>query len=198
MSKSKYVQSPRYSVSTTNYEVIIVGAGPYGLSTAAHLVRHGLEVALFGKPMQFWRENMPKRMLLRSFWWATNLSDPQKQYGLEWYFRETGQQAIDPLPAETLIEYGLYFQKHVVPNVDETFVKTIERKEGQFVMTLADGRVILSSVVVLAPGLGYYIYRPTQYNHLHAELVSHTSEHRTFDRFAGKSLVIIGGGQSAL
>jgi pyruvate/2-oxoglutarate dehydrogenase complex dihydrolipoamide dehydrogenase (E3) component len=198
MSKSKDVQSPRYPVPTANYEVVVVGAGPYGLSTAAHLLRHGLEVAVFGKPMQFWYESMPKRMLLRSYWWATNLSDPQKQYGLEWYFRETGQQAIDPLPAETLIKYGQCFQKHVVPNVDETYVKTIERKEGQFVMTLADGRVILSSVVVLAPGLGYYIYRPTQYNHLHAELVSHTSEHRTFDRFAGKSLVIIGGGQSAL
>lgn len=198
MSESKDFQGQRYPVSTANHQVIVVGAGPYGLSIAAHLLRHGLDVAVFGKPMQFWRENMPKGMLLRSYWWATNLSDPQKQYGLERYFRETGQQAIDPLPAETFIEYGLCFQNHVVPNVDKTYVKTIERREGQFVVTLVDGRLIHSSVVVLAPGLSYYIYRPTQYNHLHAGLVSHTSEHSTFDRFAGKSLIIIGGGQSAL
>ncbi len=195
VNKSKDNQT---SLSTANYEVVVVGAGPYGLSTAAHLLRRGLKVAVFGKPMQFWRESMPKKMLLRSYWWATNLSDPQKQFGLERYFRDTDQQATDPLPAETLIEYGLWFQKQVVSNVDETYVKTIERKEKQFVVTLTDERVIHSSVVVLAPGLAYYTYRPTQYNHLQAELVSHTSEHQTFERFTGKSLVIIGGGQSAL
>ena len=186
------------SMSTAEYAAIVVGAGPYGLSTAAHLLDRGLEVAVYGKPMQLWRENMPEGMLLRSFWWATNLSGPQRQYGLEWYFRKTGRPAIDPLPVETLTEYGLYFQKHVVPNVDETYVKTIEHKEKRFVVSLADGRVISSSVVVLAPGLSYYVYRPAQYNHLHAELVSHTSEHRTFDRFVGKSVIIVGGGQSAL
>src|SRR5690348_9034046 len=116
MSKSKKVESTRYLVDPTNYEVVVIGAGPYGLSTAAHMLKRGLKVAVFGKPMQLWRENMPQGMLLRSFWWATNLSDPQKQYSLERYFQETGQKAIDPLPGETLLKYGLWFQKHVVPN----------------------------------------------------------------------------------
>lgn len=181
-----------------NYDAVVLGAGPYGLSIAAHLLGCGLKVAVFGTPFQLWRENMPKGMLLRSYWWATNLSDPGKQYGLERYFRETGQQAIDPLPVETLIEYGLWFQKRVVPHVDETFVKTIERKEGCFELTLADGRVIQSLVVVMAPGLRYYVYRPVEYSHLPAEAVSHTSDHSSFERFAGKEIVIIGGGQSAL
>jgi FAD-dependent urate hydroxylase len=61
-----------------NYDVV-VGAGPYGLSTAAHLLGYGLKVSVFGTPFQLWRENMPRGMLLRSYWWATNLSDQGKQ-----------------------------------------------------------------------------------------------------------------------
>jgi hypothetical protein len=184
--------------SHVNYDVVILGAGPYGLSTAAHLLGRGLKVAIFGKPFQLWRERMPKGMLLRSYWWATNLSDPYRQYDFEQFFQETGQQGIDPLAAETVIEYGLWFQKRLVPDVDETFVKTIEHKEGYFEVNLADGRVIQSLVVIMAPGLCYYTYRPAEYSHLPAELVSHTSDHYSFERFAGKQIVIIGGGQSAL
>jgi FAD-dependent urate hydroxylase len=198
METSLDVQISERSLSAANYDAVVLGAGPYGLSTAAHLLGYGLKVAVFGKPFQLWRENMPKGMLLRSYWWATNLSDPHKHYGLEQFFQEIGQRAIDPLAAETLIEYGLWFQKRVVPNVDETFVKTIERKEGRFEISLTDGRVIYSPVVVMAPGLRYYTYRPVEYNHLHAESVSHTSDHSSFERFAGKQVVIIGGGQSAL
>jgi 2-polyprenyl-6-methoxyphenol hydroxylase-like FAD-dependent oxidoreductase len=42
-----------------------VGAGPYGLSVAAHLRRHGREFRIFGTPMQSWRANMPVGMYLK-------------------------------------------------------------------------------------------------------------------------------------
>lgn len=198
MSKSMDIQFIQKPVSTASYDVVVVGAGPYGLVMAAHMLDRGLEVAVFGRPLQLWRERMPRGMLLRSYWWATSFSDPNRQYGLERYFRETGQQAIDPLLADTVIDYGLWFQKHMVPNVDETYVKVIIHREGQYEVTLADGRMVQAAVVVMAPGLQYYTYCPPEYNHLHAELVSHSSDHRTFDRFVGKSVVIVGGGQSAL
>lgn len=184
--------------SVTDYDVVVVGAGPYGLSIAAHLLERGIKVAIYGKPLSFWRENMPRDMLLRSYWWASNLSDPHKQYGLAQYFQENGMEAYDPLAAKTFIAYGLWFQKQLIPNIDETFIKTIELKEDKFIIMPTDGRVIRSSAVVMAPGLGYYTYRPPEYNHLGAELVTHTAEHQLFDRFAGKQVTIIGGGQSAL
>src|SRR5437870_11911926 len=38
------------------YDVAVVGAGPYGLSVAAHLLGRGLRVAVFGKTLEMWRE----------------------------------------------------------------------------------------------------------------------------------------------
>lgn len=180
------------------YDVVVLGAGPYGLSVTSHLLKRGLRVAIFGKPLQLWRDNMPTGMLLRSFWWATNLSDPQHQYSLEQYFHLQGQPALYPLPIETFIDYGLWFQRQAVPNVDETYVDRIEREEDHFSLTLADGRLVRSRMMVMAPGLRYYVYRPSEYNRLPAELVSHTSQHGSFQHFAGKRVVVVGGGQSAL
>jgi cation diffusion facilitator CzcD-associated flavoprotein CzcO len=198
MSTSFDVKKQPVSTPATLYDVVVVGAGPYGLSTTAHILKRGLRVRIFGKPLAFWREHMPEHMLLRSYWWATNLSDPQHRYGLERYLQATGQQAIDPLPIETFIDYGLWFQKQAVPNVDETYVESIERVERQFELTLKDGRVVHSRAVVMAPGLRYYTYCPTEYSHLPSEFVSHTADHHTFERFIGKKLVVIGGGQGAL
>lgn len=192
------VQKPQGAVPTTHYDVVVLGAGPYGLSAAAHLQGRGLKVAIFGKPLQLWREYMPPGMLLRSYWWATNISDPYKKYGLEQYFQAVGLHPSDPFSREEFISYGLWFQKHAVPDVDETYVATIERKERQFAVTLVDGRIIRSPAVVMAPGLAYYVYRPAEYDHMPSELVSHSADHATFERFVGKRVVVIGGGQSAL
>jgi FAD-dependent urate hydroxylase len=60
--------------------IVIVGAGPYGLSVAAHLRRHGLPFRIFGSPMQSWRSNMPAGMFLKSEGRASSLSDPAGSY----------------------------------------------------------------------------------------------------------------------
>jgi len=144
------------------HDVVVVGAGPYGLSTAAHLRGQGLNVAIFGKPLGLWRDNMPTGMLLRSYWWATNLSDPSRQYGMAHYFTIHDQEAPDPLSRETFIDYGLWFQKYALPDVDETYVDSIEQTGEQFELRLKDGRIVWSQAVVMAPGLSYYVYCPTE------------------------------------
>jgi len=180
------------------HDVVVVGAGPYGLSVAAHLLARGLDVAVFGKPLELWRNHMPKGMFLRSRWWASHLSTPHKIWSFEHFFQSSHHQACYPVPVETFIDYASWFQQQAVPNVDETYVSTIERRDGQFLLTLMDGRCVHSSTVVMAPGLYYYAYRPEEYAHLPEELISHSFDHGDFRCFQGQRVIVIGGGQSAI
>ncbi len=192
------VERTQESTPAVRYDVIVVGAGPYGLSAAAHLRGQGLKVAIFGKPLELWREHMPKGMLLRSHWWASNLSDPNNNFGFKQFFRVSQYKACYPVPIEAFIDYGQWFQKNAVPDVDETYVTSIEHKGKRFLLTLADGRLIQSSAVVMAAGLYYYSNRPAEYDHLPADLVSHSFEHADFNRYSGKRVIVLGGGQSAV
>lgn len=181
------------------YDVIVVGAGPYGLSTAAHLRGRGLSVAVFGRVMEFWRRHMPSGMLLRSHWWASNLSDPRGRYGFARFFNESVRhRAGYPVPIETFIDYGLWFQEHAVPGVDETYVTSVRRKRDHFLVRLEDGRAARSAAVVMATGPGYYAHRPDAFDGLPAALVSHSSEHQDFSRFRGEQVLVVGAGQSAI
>ena len=47
-------------------QLLIIGAGPYGLSTASYAKRLGMDLRVLGEPMGFWKGNMPGGMLLRS------------------------------------------------------------------------------------------------------------------------------------
>jgi FAD-dependent urate hydroxylase len=197
------VTSPRRSEPIRRRDAIVVGAGPYGLSTAAHLRGRGLDVAVFGKTLELWREHMPKGMKLRSHWWASNLSDPAGRHGFEQFFRATGHAPSEyakryPTPIQAFLDYGQWFQERVVPDVDETYVSSIRQDGDDFLLTLADGRQVRSASVVMAIGLGYYANRPRAYDGLPAGLVSHSSEHKDFSRFKDREVVVVGGGQSAV
>ncbi len=198
MSVTPDLGTPRRSASGAPYDAVVVGAGPYGLSTAAHLLGRGLRVAVFGKTAELWRRHMPRGMRLRSHWWATNLSDPRGRYGFDRFFRESGHDRGYPLPIGTFIDYALWFQQRAVPDVDETYVASVARRGGHFLLTLEDGREVRSAAVVMATGLSYYADRPERYGRLPAGLVSHSCDHGDFSRFDGRRVVVVGGGQSAV
>lgn len=198
MSADTAVGSSRPSPASTVYDAVVVGAGPYGLSTAAHLHGHRLNVVTFGKPLDLWRNHMPKGMRLRSHWWATNLSDPDGLYGFERFLSGSRHKKGYPMPIDAFVEYGLWFQERAVPNVDDTYVSSLERHGAHFRLILEDGREVHSAAVVMALGLAYYAHRPGEFTHLPVPLVSHSCDHNDCTRFAGKTVVVVGGGQSAI
>jgi FAD-dependent urate hydroxylase len=182
-------------------DIVIVGAGPYGLSVAAHLRRHGLPFRIFGSPMRSWRSNMPAGTFLKSEGCASSLSDPAGSYTLkthcEQYGLSYGEYGV-PVPLETFLDYGLKFQQRFVPDVEDTQVLVLNRSSHGYELQTATGEVLAARSVVVAVGISHFRHIPQRLAHLPRGLVSHTSHHRAFDAFSGRDVTVIGGGQSAL
>jgi hypothetical protein len=180
-------------------DVAIIGAGPYGLSAAAHLrTVKGLDARVFGQPMSFWDRQMPRGMLLRSNWTATQIAAPDSCLGIEAFQRASAAKFYMPVPLECFVEYGKWYQGQAVPDLDRREVDRIEIDINGFSVILQDGEIFHSRRVIVAAGIGSFASRPPEFQNLPSSLVSHTSEHRDLRNFAGRRILIIGGGQSAL
>src|SRR6266576_6234756 len=78
----------RGAVMPRPVQVAIIGAGPYGLSVAAHLHARGIDFRIFGEPMHSWRTQMPKGMFLKSEGFASGLYEPSGRFTLERFCAE--------------------------------------------------------------------------------------------------------------
>ena len=125
-------------------DVAIVGAGPYGLSIAAHLRGTGLGVRVFGDQMASWRHHMPVGMYLKSTPDASSLSAPTPGSSIFDYCDRIGSRALtdeDAIPMQLFIDYGMWFADRHVPDVENERVVAIERAGRDFDVTLGSGEV---------------------------------------------------------
>ena len=182
-------------------DVAIVGAGPYGLSLAAHLRAAGVPHRVFGEPMALWRSHMPAGMFLKSQGFASNLSSPRPGRTLADFCQRTGQPYAPyglPVPLRTFLDYGDWFQRCEVPDLEEVLVTQVEAAAGGYAVSLADGTDLLARRVVVAVGVQHFPHVPEPLTALPPELCSHVSRHTDLASFAGREVVVLGGGQSAL
>src|SRR5579862_2554886 len=101
--------------SLSDLPVAIVGAGPFGLSVAAHLRSLGVPFRIFGAPIHRWRAQMPAGMFLKSEWGASSLSDPAKRLTLRQFCADTRlPYGNAPIPLDIFTRYALSFQRHLV------------------------------------------------------------------------------------
>jgi FAD-dependent urate hydroxylase len=173
----------------TRCDVVILGAGPYGLAAAAHLRNiPGLDVQVFGEPMEFWRSHMPGGMLLRSPWAASHISDPRTALTMDAFGQQLGVQIPRPIPLDRFVEYGLWFHRQAVPDIDRRRIARIDRVSQGFQVTLTDGEKLQAHRVVVAAGIGSFARRPKVFEGLPPELVTHVSDQRDVRRFVGKQV----------
>lgn len=181
-----------------DYDVVVIGAGPYGLSAGAYLKARRLNVRVLGQPMDFWASKMPEGMLLRSPRAASSIADPESAFTLDAYEAASGIKPVAPVPLSTFVEYGRWFQSQLGSSLDTTQVAEVVRENSIFRLNLQNGASLTSRRVVVAAGIEPFQRKPPAFADLPSSQASHCYEGKRIADMAGKRVAVIGAGQSAL
>src|SRR5260370_441282 len=186
-------------MSQSKVDVVIIGAGPYGLSLASHLSHRGIKCRIFGFPMRAWRQ-MPPGMYLKSFGFATSIPAPRRHFTLPEYCRARGLEDFEPIEYATFAAYGEWFQQQMVPDLEQVQVTDVARLDSGFQVSLETGGRLHAPRVVFAVGLAYFTIIPDVFSSLPAELLTHTAdtaEYLETGQHRAKHLTVIVRAQSA-
>jgi cation diffusion facilitator CzcD-associated flavoprotein CzcO len=185
----------------TETELLIIGAGPYGLALAAYATQHGIDYTLVGRPMEFWQQHMPRGMYLRSACdWHL---DPGNASTIERFLELRGQTPsdVEPLSLQLYLEYTRWFQEQQRIAALPLYIERLDYLDGdayRYRATLEDGRAIRARNVAIAVGFKYFKHLPADLLALLPEgRFSHTCDLVEFEALRGKRCLILGGRQSA-
>ena len=178
--------------------LLIIGAGPFGLAVAAQASHLGIDHVVAGKPMEFWKQNMPAGMYLRSACdWHL---DPTGVHTIENFLAERGQTAkdVEPLSLEFYLSDAAWFQKQKQITAIPWHIQRLDVANDGFTAVTSDGDTIDARNVVLAPGFIHFTNIPAELkSRLPAGRFIHTCDFVDFSSASGKRYLIVGGRQSA-
>jgi FAD-dependent urate hydroxylase len=179
--------------------VLVIGAGPFGLSLAAYLGHLGIDYLVVGEAMGFWRRNMPEGMYLRS--------------GLDWHLDPLGVHTIDaylrslpappsepePLSRDLYLNYAEWFRQQRSITPSPAWIVGLDRDGDRFVATDDKGASIRADAVVVAVGFQYFESEPREVvSVLPPGRYAHTCDLVELEQLRGQRVLIVGGRQSAL
>jgi FAD-dependent urate hydroxylase len=181
-------------------DLLIIGAGPFGLSMAAYASHWRLNYRSIGKPMEFWKSNVPKGMYLRSGCdWHL---DPVGTDSIGSFLKTLGRTAaeVEPLSVEFYLRYALWFQQRKAIEPIPLYVRRLDyaAQTARFHALIEDDSIITAKNVVIATGFKYFKHLPAELAQcIPSGRLSHTCDLVDFEPLRGKRCLIIGGRQSA-
>jgi cation diffusion facilitator CzcD-associated flavoprotein CzcO len=177
-------------------DVAVIGAGPFGLSVAAHLPHR--RVRVFGEPMQTWRTRMPPDMRLRSDWQETSMSAAGGAGSIDEWVAAAGERRTEPIPLRMFLRYADWFRETFVPDSRPADVVALERAGGTFRLTAAGGEEADARRVVLAIGVTPFPHAPEPFREALGDGVSFAIDRQDHAANAGRRVAVVGGGQGGL
>ena len=185
---------------TTRAELLVVGAGPFGLAIAAYARRLGVEPLVVGEPMAFWKSQMPAGMCLRSgIDWHL---DPAGEWTIARFLHERSltADAVTPLPLATYLDYTAWFARRSRLDIVPSLVERLDSGPGGrgFVATLNTGDTVHADRAAVAVGFHYFAHVPRELaGLLPAGCWEHTCTAVDLAALRNKRCLLVGGRQSA-
>jgi thioredoxin reductase len=182
-------------------EVLVIGAGPFGLSISAHLRALGISHQIVGRANGTYRSHVPVGMNMKSEPYATDMATPKPGYNIAAYCAQHGldyQDRLGPLTLERFLGYADWFTDKLVPGIRDITVSDVTAVDGGFRVSFADADPITARQVVVATGVLPYYRIPAELSGLPSDLLSHTKDIHRLEPFQGRRVAVVGAGQSAL
>lgn len=162
-------------------QLLIIGAGPYGLALGLYAQQHKIDYLIVGKIMGFWEHNMPTGMQLRT--------------PVDWGNDHNLEKPILREDFMAIIRSSISQKKL---RVDNQWVKSVDSIDGNFSVQMENDETIIAEQVIIATGYNSYQRIPEEFSKILPKgRYSHNSEHTNFQNFKGKRCIIIGGRQGA-
>ncbi len=179
-------------------DLLIIGAGPFGLGLAAYCQQFSIDYLMVGKPMGFWKSNMPHGMYLRSgIDWHL---DPSGTYTIENFIQSQGYDTdqLKPLSREFYLNYTDWFKEGNQIDTMDFKVHELKVYDNSFTAVSEDGNELKAKNVLVATGFEHYKHLPEEYLEMFPQdRLYHTCDLVNFDKLKRKRCLIIGGRQSA-
>jgi thioredoxin reductase len=183
--------------------VLIIGAGPYGVSIALDLHRRGLPFVICGEPFELWYRHTLTAVSLRSDIHVSEVFTKDRRHRLDRYI-EASLPATDALrirkgrvPVGVFREYLRHVQSNLPFPILRTRVTSLERDGDDFNAATADQGMIRASQVVLACGVDAHRHLPECLVELASERVVHGWQVQRYESARDQSVLVVGSGQSA-
>ena len=185
-------------MSMNHTSFLIIGAGPYSIAAAAYAKYLGVDITVVGKPLDFWKTNMPRGMFLRSG--SDWQLDAREVATFEAYMKQRGvtTDQIKPVPLDTFLDYASWFMGQYAVKSHPSLVTHLASSKGAYTATLDDGSQIVANHVLLGLGFAFFKhYPPELVEKLPPGSYTHTCDTVDFEFYRGRRVLIVGGRQSA-
>lgn len=195
------LEHERKEVETVKTDVLIIGAGPYGISLAYDLYKRNIHFQIIGKPFSLWFDHLVPGIQLRSDWRASQLYSRDGHLDIDRYLRmHYSPQKVysvkqGRVPSTLFQDYLRWVLKELPFQVIDEKILELHQDGSEFVAQTSSGGELRARRVVCATGIESHRYLPRELASLPA--VVHGWNTREYGFLKNSRLLVVGGGQSA-
>jgi thioredoxin reductase len=183
-------------------KVMIIGAGPYGISLAYELWRLKVPFVISGQPFSLWFDHTLGSMSIRSDSHTSEIYTQQDVFNMKryikWKFPDHADELLKKrIPTAVFRDYLQDVLARLPFSIERQKVMNVTKQGMSFIHTLEDGQEVISDASVVATGIENHRVIPDGLTSLSAEHMMHSWQVADYEYMKNKQLLVVGAGQSA-